>query len=274
ARPQLSPRRSTPRATTPRVDTPPAVPANPVPFAQRDQAARPTASARPPSRPQRAAPAATQAAAPAPVPASAIRANRPPPRPEGSAPDLILDETAGLDPADLDQMDALARDMRRQGLIPVPQRAARDAHPPAGSRLAEARPLRKPAGRGGRSVSDAVSPSAVDAALRSATTQPPPDRPDTAKTATTPARTSGGLLHGSLRPVARPGRDGAARSAGQAAEKPAEKPAGKPIESAIESAIAAAVDASPATPGGVGLAALASSPLPPRRATPLAPSAA
>ncbi|UFM64357.1 hypothetical protein LOS78_02460 [Paracoccus sp. MA] len=260
ARPQLAPRRTTPQASVPRADTAPNLPANPLPFEASQRQARPVTSARPPERSRRAAPAPAAPAAPvAAAPASAqpvattssaaLRGSaRPPSRPEGSAPELSPGPSGsggadGLTPDERQHLRMLIRDLGRSGLVSL--RAA----PPPGERLAQVRPQRKPG-----TASDAVSPSAIDDALRSATT-PPPDKPERAAApAAAPARDSGGLLHGSARPRARPG---AAAVSGQA----------------VEAAISAAVEASPATPGGVQLSALASSPLPPRRSD-AAPEAA
>ncbi|KRW96704.1 hypothetical protein [Paracoccus sp. MKU1] len=260
ARPQLAPRRSTPQTTVPRADSAPRLPADPLPFEASQRRAQPVSSARPPERHRRIAPTPTPAAAPAPTqaqPAAAIGnavlrgSARPPSRPEGSTPELpgVGLPADSLTPAEQQHLRDLVRDLGRDGL------AALDPLP-RGERLAQARPQRKP-----DTASDAVSPSAVDAALRSATT-PPPDKPDRAETAAAPARDSGGLLHGSVRPRARPGA-----SAGAAAAVSGD---------AVEAAISAAVAASPAPPGGVQLSALASSPLPPRRGErpPAAPEAA
>ncbi|MFC3569928.1 hypothetical protein ACFOMP_10760, partial [Paracoccus simplex] len=166
---------------------------------------------------------------------------RPPLRPEGSTPELIRDDAPGdgLTPAERQQLRGLIRDLGRQSVRDG--RAAARSLPLQGERLAQARPARK---RGQATASDAASPSAIDAALRSATT-PPPDKPDSVETAAAPARDSGGLLHGSARPRPRPGAGAAA--AGLSAK-------------AVESAIAQAVEASPASPGGVRLSALSSSP--------------
>lgn len=261
ARPQLAPRRSTPQTSTPSADSAPRLPANPLPYTASQATPQPIRAARPPERTRRA-PAATPAAqTPAPAPAAtgqtaangpALRgSSRPPLRPEGAAPELIQDEP--LTPADSDQLQGLIRDLTRHGLIegramsPATPAARRADVPLAGARLAEARPLRKP-GRAASTASDAVSPSAIDAALRSATT-PPPDKPGRSAEAATPARDSGGLLRGSSRPQPRPGKSGGTvASAG-----------------AIDAALSAAATASTATPGAVQLSALASSALPPRR---------
>lgn len=253
ARPQLAPRRSTPQTSIPSADAAPRVPANPLPFAATQRRAQPANSARPPERARRATPkaaASSPAAAPATETPSATASNsaprlrgsaRPPGRPEGSAPNLILDEGAQLTPAETDHLDRL-----RQRLDQA-QAPAMGQLPPD-SMLAQARPQRKPGSAGAATSSDAVSASAIDAAVRSATGSPP-DKPQRADAAA-PARDSGGLLRSSARPNRRPGSGGAASGLS---------------DTAVEAAIAAAVEASPATPGGVQLSALASSPLPPRR---------
>lgn len=273
ARPQLAPRRSTPRTTTPQADTVPAVPANPLPYEATQRRVQPASSARPPARAGRPAaipanaparsqpPASTQSSAsPALAPPATTASNaglrgsaRPPLRPEGSAPELIDPEPGpsgddALTPAEQSQLDDLIRDLRRLDLATAttsrPALAAGQ-----GVLLAQARPARKP---GGARASDAVSPSAIDAALRSATTSPP-DKPAALVGSATPARDSGGLLRGSDRPRSRPASLGGGAAVAGLSDK------------AVEAAISAAVDASPATPGGVRLSALNSSPLPPRR---------
>ncbi|MTH64658.1 hypothetical protein [Paracoccus shanxieyensis] len=260
ARPQLAPRRTTPQTTRPEPEAAPRVPGNPLPYAASQRPTQPTSSARPPSR-ARSSAAAPAAAAPAqderraetaPTPVSAqpvLRGSmRPPARPEGSAPDLIAPEgDADLTPADRSSLDALIRDMSRYGLAgpAMPQMAT------PGARLADARPTPRPQGH---MATDAVAPSAVEAALRSASTAPPPDKPATSASTAAPARDPGGLLRGSARPTARPGNAVSA--------------------SAVESAVASAVEAAPATAGAVQLATLRSSPLPPRRDDDAAPAAA
>ncbi len=267
ARPQLAPRRSTPQTSVPRADTAPRVPADPLPFEASQRRAQPVGSARPPERSRRAAPtpAATPVAAPAVAAPAQVQAQpaaaagtaglrgsaRPPSRPEGSTPELPTDGTQAdsLTPAEQQHLRDLIRDIGRGGLASLDPL-------PRGERLAQARPQRKPG-----TASDAADPSAIDAAVRSATT-PPPDKPDSVETAAAPARDPGGLLRGSARPRARP----AAAAGGGAAVS----------GGAVEAAISAAVAASPAPPGGVQLSALASSPLPPRRGErpPAAPEAA
>ncbi|MCV2448338.1 hypothetical protein [Paracoccus sp. DMF] len=253
ARPQLAPRRSTPQTSAPRADSAPRLPADPLPYAASQKAAQPIRATRPPERARRTvAPAAAPAASPAAAPAGRVAqdatlrgSSRPPLRPEGAAPALIEDEP--LTPADDRQLHDLIRDLGRHGLV-----EARMVPAAEGARLAQARPLRKP-GKAA-TASDAVSASAVDAALRAATT-PPPDKPGRSAEAATPARDSGGLLRGSSRPQPRPGKGGATPSAG-----------------AIDAALSAAA-AAPATPGAVQLSALASSPLPPRRGAAAEPAA-
>ncbi|SFX49852.1 Meckel syndrome type 1 protein [Paracoccus pantotrophus] len=265
ARPQLAPRRSTPQTSAPRADTAPRVPSNPLPYEASQSRAQPVGSARPPGRSRAAPPAAapTSTTTPAPVQEPAVQpvaatgnamlrgSARPPSRPEGSTPEvpgagLSADD---LTPAEQGHLRDLIRDLGRDGLV-VQQ------SPPRGERLAQARPQRKPG-----SASDAASPSAIDAAVRSATT-PPPDKPDHVESAAAPAQDSGGLLRGSARPRARPGASTVASAGGGVSD------------GAVEAAISAAVAASPATPGGVRLSALASSPLPPRRGERAAPDAA
>jgi Meckel syndrome type 1 protein len=254
ARPQLAPRRSTPQTSTPSADAAPRVPANPLPFEATQRRTERVNSARPPQRALRAVPAAaaaSPAAAPAAETPSATASNsaprlrgsaRPPKRPEGSAPDLILDEGAQLTPTETDHLRRL-RQTLEQAQAPGIGRL------PPDSMLAQARPQRKPGSLGAATSSDAVSASAIDAAVRSATGSPP-DKPQRADAAA-PARDSGGLLHSSARPRARPGTGNGGVD--------------RLSDAAVQAAIAAAVDASPATPGGVQLSALASSPLPPRR---------
>ncbi|MFG6083070.1 hypothetical protein ACEUZ9_004312 [Paracoccus litorisediminis] len=237
ARPQLSPRRSTPQTTEPRVDTAPRVPESPLPYTATQKSGQPLNSSRPPQRKRvdrsgatQTAPATRESASAEGATRSMPAAGRPPQRPEGSAPDLI-DDADLLDPAEQRQLDALILDLRSQGLV-----AAKPVPRDFGPRFADARPKRKPAGA--KPVSDAVSPAAVEEALRSASNA-------------SPARNSGGLLNGSSRPSARP--DG--RPGGRASTAPIS-------DEAVEKAIAAAVDASPAIPNATKLA---SSPLPPRR---------
>ncbi|MTH36249.1 hypothetical protein GL279_16755 [Paracoccus limosus] len=256
ARPGLSPRRSTPTTSVPRADSAPQLPgAAPASTGK-------ASGARPPAR--RAAAAGAGAAAT--TPAAAPQAKRPPQRPEGSVPDTLGDQL--LDAGEQRQLDGLILDLRRHGLAM--------AAPGTPQRLADARPSRKP--RHEATASDAVSSSAVEAALKSATTPPPNKGAETSSAAAKPARDSGGLLRGSNRPAARPGsaQASAAKSDGGKAEAKADskaeaKSGGKTAggaglsAAAVEEAIAAAVDASPATPGGVQLSSLRSSPLPPRR---------
>ena len=244
ARPALSPRRSTPTTMVPRADSAPQLPASP----QAYGSAAKSASARPPARRTAATPAATMPAVTTPAAAPASSAKRPPLRPEGSIPDTLGD--AALDGAEQQQLDGLILDLRRHGLA--------QAAPDTSVRLADARPTRKP--KHPETASDAVSASAVEAALKSATTSPPGKAADQPSASNKPARDSGGLLRGSTRPQSRPG---AAKAAKTEAARPG---AGSALSSAaVEEAIAAAVDASPATPGGVQLSVLRSSPLPPRR---------
>ncbi|SMO61772.1 hypothetical protein [Paracoccus laeviglucosivorans] len=251
ARPQLAPRRSTPQTSEPRVDAAPRLPQNPLPYTASQRSSQPVRSARPPARNRAVAvEAAVQeavreapraAATPAATQTTTRGSARPPQRPEGSAPDLIQPEGDGLAPDDHALLDLLRRDLSRLG--PADPAFDGDA---ASVQLADARPVPRPA-RGG-TASDAVSPSAVQNALRSATAAPP-DRPAPGpETAAAPARDPGGLLRGSARPNLRPQSGGAGVSAG-----------------AVESAVAAAVEAAPASPGGVRLSALRSSPPPPRR---------
>ncbi|MTH78675.1 hypothetical protein [Paracoccus aestuariivivens] len=241
-RPQLSPRRSTPQTSEPRADTAPRVPESPLPYTASQKSGQPANSARPPQRKRvdrsgatkRPLPERESASAPESARPIAASGSRPPQRPEGSAPEI--DEEAALDVSEQRQLEALILDLRGHGLITT-KASVPDGF---GPRYAEVRPKRKPTGA--KTVSDAVSPSAVDAALKSATEAPP-------------ARNSGGLLNGSSRPSARPGnRASTARISDEAVEK----------------AIAAAVDASPAIPNSVKLA---SSPLPPRRSGSVASAA-
>lgn len=254
ARPQLAPRRSTPQTTVPRADTAPRVPSDPLPFEASQRRADPVAGTRPPARSRAAAPAAAPTVVPAQAQAQVQPATttsnavmrgsaRPPSRPEGSTPELSGADLSvdGLTPAEQQHLRDLIGDIGRSGLVSLDPM-------PRGERLAQARPQRKPGTSPPATASDVVSPSAIDAALSSATT-PPPDKPDRTETAAAPARDSGGLLRGSSRPRARPGTAAAAAVSGEA----------------VEAALSAAVAASPASPGGVQLSALASSPLPPRR---------
>ncbi|MFO1138819.1 MAG: hypothetical protein U1E41_07075 [Paracoccus sp. (in: a-proteobacteria)] len=261
ARPQLAPRRSTPRTSTPSTDAAPRVPTNPLPY-EAAQARQPKTSARPPGRTAAAAapaPAATPAkAAPEATPATATNgprmrgSARPPGRPEGSAPDLIEDDGAALTPAEQRQLHDLRRALGLGEATAAPATALEPmAGLPPDTLLAQARPTRKPKGQS----SDAASTAGIDAALRSAI-DAPPGKPGRGEAAAAPARDSGGLLRSSVRPRSRPGAGAGAGNTG--AE-------GRMSDKAVEAAIAAAVDASPATPGGVQLSALASSPLPPRR---------
>lgn len=253
ARPLGAPRRQA--AATPVVDAPPVVPDNPLPFeATQQQTPRPSA-ARPPNRP---APRATQAPAPArattpaqspaPAPAqaatprqqpaavSSLRSSaRPPSRPEGSLPDMPGPEE--LTPSERQHLEDLLKDLRSarngaEGLSGIERNAV--------FQLAELRPSRRPAAIGARSQ------QAVAAA------QPPTDRPSapsaTTSASTVPARDSGGLLRSSNRPRTKPGQATARLS-----------------DAAVNEAIAEAVSASTARPGGVALSALSSSNLPPRR---------
>ncbi|GLK63953.1 hypothetical protein [Paracoccus kondratievae] len=257
ARPQLAPRRAAPQTTTPRADSAPRVPSDPLPYEASQRKTQPISGARPPERARRAAPAASGAAVQPPPAATdnsraaTLRGSaRPPSRPEGSTPEVLgaVQANDELTPAEQLHLRLLIQDLGRSALVT----GLPDPSPDA--RLAQVRPPHKPGGASPATASDAVSPSAIDAAIRSATT-PPPDRPERV-TAAAPARDSGGLLRGSPRPPARSGR------------------AAIPSQ-AVEEAISAAVAASPATPGGVQLSALASSPLPPRRGdAPVAAAAA
>ncbi|SIP87918.1 hypothetical protein SAMN05421641_101155 [Paracoccus thiocyanatus] len=241
ARPQLAPRRSTPQTTVPRADTAPRVPGDPLPFEAGQNRNPPVNSARPPARsqPPAAAPA-TSAPAAAPAGNTVLGGSaRPPLRPEGSAPELLdPDRAEALDPAERSLLRDLVRDLGRHGLIARPT-------PLWGERLAQARPQPRPGTAPAATASDAVNPSAIDAALRSAASSPPdrPARPDAAAAA--PARDSGGLLRGATRPRARPASQNA--------------------PAVSDDAVKAALSAAAATPGAVQLSALASSPLPPRR---------
>ncbi|MFB9222111.1 hypothetical protein [Paracoccus cavernae] len=272
ARPQsaTAPRR---RATEPRVDTPPNVPSNPIPFeAAQRETVRPAAvrpptrpSARPAATPAPRAPAATQSEA---QPASAaaqpsaarpnLRAsNRPPSRPEGAAPDPEgMRET--LTPAEQHHLDGLIKDLRASFPGAEAVRQNRDyalSRDIRFERYAEARPARRPAAitaRGAQGGGGAVDAGSVDAAVRAANAPPASSNRGSAM----PAQNSGGLLHSSSRPHARPlaARAGAAASGAAAAND------------AVEAAVASAVSSAPVSAGGVALTALASSPLPPRRA--------
>ncbi|WP_323715609.1 hypothetical protein [Paracoccus aminovorans] len=263
ARPQLAPRRSTPQTSAPRADTAPRVPTDPLPYAASQGSAQPIRAARPPERARRAAPAPAAAAPAEARPAAtasttpALRgSSRPPLRPEGSAPELAPEPNsagpeAALTPAEAAQLRGLIRDLGRHGLV-----SAQAPRPDGMTRLAQARPVRKPGGAA--TASDAPSASAIDAALRSAA-PPPPDKPGRNTTAAaTPARDSGGLLRGSSRPQPRPGKAGATTA---------------PSPRAVDAALSEAAAAPPPTPGAVQLSALASSPLPPRRGD-AAPAAA
>ncbi|KGJ06450.1 hypothetical protein SAMN04487972_101104 [Paracoccus halophilus] len=257
ARPQLAPRRTTPQTSRPSADAAPRVPSDPLPYEAAQRSVQPAASARPPARRPLAAPVVSAPAAPAaPVPDARVQAApvtggsaislrgsaRPPLRPEGSAPELIEEQPEPLNTDEEAQLRQLIRDMDRAGL-----RTAWSDQPAPGHMLAQARPAPKPPGAGPATASDAVSSSAIEAALRSATTSPP-DKPQPIGAAAAPAHDSGGLLLGSARPRSRP----AASSAG-------------PSQKAVDAAVSAAVDASAASAGGVQLSALTSSPLPPRR---------
>ncbi len=254
ARPQLAPRRSTPQTTVPRADTAPRLPSDPLPFEASQRRADPVASARPPARSRPAAPVVAPTVVPAQAQAQVQSATttsnavmrgsaRPPSRPEGSTPELSGADLSvdSLTPAEQQHLRDLIGDIGRSGLVSLDPM-------PRGERLAQARPQRKPGASPPATASDVVSPSAIDAALSSATT-PPPDKPARTETAAAPAQDLGGLLRGSSRPRARPGTAAAAAVSGEA----------------VEAALSAAVAASPASPGGVQLSALASSPLPPRR---------
>lgn len=125
---------------------------------------------------------------------------------------------------------------------PVPRPSRSDATPP---------------------VASPVERDAVEDALRSATTAPPPTaRPDTAapsETASTaPARNSGGLLHASARPAARPSRTGDAATASPGVDAA--------LSQAMSQAVAAggSTSGAPPTPGAMSLTALTSSSAPPR----------
>lgn len=272
ARPQsaTAPRR---RAAEPRVDTPPNVPANPIPFeAAQRETVRP-AAVRPPTRPsarpssgaERRAPAAApqseaQPAAATQAPAQAVghsqrlrASNRPPSRPEGAAPEPegMIDR---LTPAEQRHLDGLIRDIRAS--FPGAEAASRYhvqrlTRETRFARYAEARPVRRPAAIAAREAEGGggtVDAGSVDAAVRAANAPPANSNRGSAM----PARDSGGLLHSSSRPHARPL---SARAGG-----------GQTSNDAVEAAVASAVSAAPTSAGGVALTALASSPLPPRRA--------
>lgn len=248
ARPMLSPRRTTPVTSTPRADSAPAVPANPLPYEAAQRSVQPKSSARPPARgaQRRAVPVVAPAAPVAVTQGAGLRgSSRPPSRPEGAVPDFDAD--AALTPQEQLHLDQQLRDLRA-----VMGVQAQAAAPDAPVRLAQARPTRRPSSL---TASDAVSASAVDAALQQAADSPP-GRPAASASTAAPARDSGGLLHGASRPRARPSLGGAVAS------------------SAVESAVAAAVNASAATPGGVKLSALSGSAHPPRRSAAAAAAAA
>ncbi|MDS9467550.1 hypothetical protein RGQ15_08175 [Paracoccus sp. MBLB3053] len=239
-RPQLSPRRSTPQATEPRMDTAPRVPSDPLPYTESQRASQPITSTRPPARSRAAAEpeAQTQTLPAADRNASVIeRATpfaggivRPPQRPEGSAPEPIGPDVLNADEQAM--LRALIEDIGRRTALaskPVPRAF--------GPRFADTRPVRKPAQAG--AATDVVSPSAINEVLKSANANTP-DKPS-AKAAS---------VASSSRPAARPSGRGSASTVS---------------DQAVEKAIASAVNASTATPGGVQLSALRSSPLPPRR---------
>ncbi|WP_409455670.1 hypothetical protein, partial [Paracoccus sp. (in: a-proteobacteria)] len=244
ARPQsaTAPRR---RAVEPSLEKAPSVPSNPLPYeAAQRQPVRP-AAVRPPNRP---APKATPAAAtPAPsraapaeqsqsaAPAATTRAasgaglrgsNRPPARPEGSAPDM-RDDGGQLDPAEQRHLDGLIRDLRAQ--LPGADVTARHLVPQErNAQFAEARPARPPAALAERSRASGggnVDATAVDAALRAANSPPAQSNAGSA----VPARDSGGLLRNSNRPQARPLLAGRAKAA----------PAAEAVEEAVASAVGA-----------------------------------
>lgn len=248
ARPMLSPRRTTPVTSTPRTDSAPAVPANPLPYEAAQRSVQPKSSARPPARAtqRRATPVVAPAAPAAVTQGASLRgSSRPPSRPEGSVPDFDAD--AALTPQDQFLLDQQMRDLRAAMGV-----QAQAATPHAPVRLAQARPTRRPSSL---TASDAVSASAVSAALQQAADSPP-GRPAASASAAAPARDSGGLLRSTSRPRARPSLGGAVAS------------------SAVESAVADAVNASAATPGGVKLSALSGSAHPPRRSAGAAAAAA
>ncbi|WP_294931687.1 hypothetical protein [uncultured Paracoccus sp.] len=276
ARPVSAPRRqvAAPSAAPP-ADAPPAIPGNPLPYEAAQQPAVRPAAVRPPSR-SSASPAATAApapapaaapqdaapqGAPAPAPAAGLgSSSRPPARPEGAIPDTLASQ-----PLTLPEQQHLHQLSQQLQIDAAARTRPEDAVPPwAGMRLAELRPVPRP------SRSDATPPAAspverdaVEDALRSATTAPPPTaRPDTAapsETASTaPARNSGGLLHASARPAARPSRAGDAATASPG------------VDAALSQAMSQAVAAggstagAPPTPGAMSLTALTSSSAPPR----------
>ncbi|UXU73959.1 MULTISPECIES: hypothetical protein [unclassified Paracoccus (in: a-proteobacteria)] len=262
ARPQVAPRRSAPQTSVPREDSAPRVPGNPIPYEASQRQPQILAGTRPPARraviqPQAQGGAQGQPAAAEPQaqPRGPVAASgRPPQRPEGSMPELPpaqQDDAQLLTPQERAQLRALAQDLRLHVVMTV-------APIQETTRWAQARPLRKPlTGAAPATASDAGQPAAIDAAVRAANA-PPPDRPERAASAATPARDSGGLLRASARPRPRPGN--AAGNAGSAAASAASLSGG-----AVEAAIAAAVEASPSTPGAVQLSALTSSAIPPRR---------
>ena len=277
ARPVSAPRRQAAApAAAPPADAPPAIPGNPLPYEATQQPAVRPAAVRPPSR-SSASPAATAAPAPAPVaaqqdaapqgapastpaPAAGLgSSSRPPARPEGAIPDTLASQ-----PLTLPEQQHLHQLSQQLQIDAATRTRPEEVVPPwAGVRLAELRPVPRP------SRSDATPPvaspverDAVEDALRSATTAPPPTaRPDSAapsETASTaPARNSGGLLHASARPVARPSRTGDAATTSPG------------VDAALSQAISQAVAAGGATsgaptPGAMSLTALTSSSAPPR----------
>lgn len=254
-------------------DRSPAVPANPLPYAQRTQSEPPRVSGvRPRPRPAATAPAAqSQQPAPAqvaPRPATADQplggSGRPPARP-GSL--TLLEEGSNSEDGQPTRLTAgekaflegLLRELRT---AQAGQAGLNEAERDILIRLADARPLRRPV------AVTQPSDAAVRAAVAEAVAASDRPAPRSAVEAEAPVSSAGsaGLIR-SARPLARPG----ARPTGSGGDPGPGNPSLS--GSAVEDAIAAAVANSSALPGAVALTALSTSALPPRR-TGAAPAAA
>lgn len=258
------------QAPTAASDSRPTVPSDPQPYEQRAEPEPVQLTGqRPPSRsqsqptpePQPAAESPETSAPPAPPPAASDASSndssvptspRPAPRPGELT---FLEEGSAREP---DQRRELTQDEREfvEGLLHELRTAQAgtpelsEAERGAVIRLAQARPETRPlpvSGPSEEAVQDALE-SALSASER------PEPRASTAKTPPPPPSSANetdrsALLKQSARPAARPGGSASSSLA----------------KDAIEGAIASAVKDSSASPGSVGLAALTSSAIPPRR---------
>ncbi|MFV0385615.1 hypothetical protein [Paracoccus sp. (in: a-proteobacteria)] len=265
--PHATPEQAQPPAAP---DARPAVPTNPLPYTQRNDAApEPMAARRPPARPARpalAAPASSESAtsepaAPQPAKPASGMSQRPPARPaglsqreEGSLSEEYAPPLTATERAEIQQ---LLRDLR------VAQAGANglsQAEGDALARLAKLRPQRRPVAVNApaenavrnavaEAVGNSARPPTRGGGNASAVAPPPAATPASASTA--------GVLQQSVRPQAKPKSLASQSGAGPGSSSLS--------NAAVEEAIAAAVSNGGSASGAVALTALSSSLPPPRR---------